>query len=39
MPEVLKAVTGKNTKPDEDFLYDPEKNIMVGATYVHILRD
>lgn len=37
--EVLKAVTGKNTKPDEEFLYDPVKNIMVGTTYRQILRD
>lgn len=37
--EVLKAVTGKNTLPDSDFLFTPEKNIMMGATYLQILRD
>lgn len=37
--EVLREVTGQATLPDEDFLYDPEKNIMVGTTYLKILRD
>jgi membrane-bound lytic murein transglycosylase C len=37
--EVMKVVTGKAIKPDEVFLYNPEKNIMIGTTYLHLLRD
>jgi membrane-bound lytic murein transglycosylase C len=37
--EVMQVVTGKSIKPDENFLFDPEKNIMVGTTYLHLLRD
>ncbi len=37
--EVLTAVTGKKMRPDSDFLYDPAKNIMVGTTYLQLLRD
>lgn len=37
--EVMKAVTGKATLPDSEFLYDPDKNIMIGATYLQLLRD
>lgn len=37
--EVLKAITGKATTPDVEFLYDPERNIMVGSTYLQLLRD
>jgi membrane-bound lytic murein transglycosylase C len=37
--EVLNVVTGKSIIPQEDFLYDPEKNIMIGTTYLELLRD
>lgn len=37
--EVMKAVTGKSIDPDSEFLFDPEKNIMMGTTYLKILRD
>ena len=37
--EVLKVVTGKSVIPEADFLYDPEKNIMIGTTYLQLLRD
>ena len=37
--EVMTKVTGKTLTPDAEFLYDPEKNIMVGTTYLQLLRD
>lgn len=37
--EVLAAVTGRTTLPDAELLYDPASNIMVGATYLQLLRD
>lgn len=37
--DVLKAVTGKVTKPDPDFQNYSTKNIMLWVTYFRILRD
>jgi membrane-bound lytic murein transglycosylase C len=37
--EVMLVVTGKNIMPDSDFLYAPDKNIMIGTTYLKLLRD
>ena len=37
--EVLKAVTGKNVTPGTELLYDPAQNIMIGSTYLQLLRD
>ncbi len=37
--EVMGAVTGKATPPTQEYLYDPSKNIMVGSTYLQLLRD
>lgn len=37
--EVLKAVTGKNITPGTELLYDPAQNIMIGSTYLQLLRD
>jgi membrane-bound lytic murein transglycosylase C len=37
--EVLEKVTGKPTTPTAEYLYDPTKNIMVGVTYLQLLRD
>jgi membrane-bound lytic murein transglycosylase C len=37
--EVLEKVTGKPTKPSPEYLYDPANNIMIGATYLQLLRD
>ncbi|NBX76118.1 MAG: DUF3393 domain-containing protein, partial [Proteobacteria bacterium] len=37
--EVMLAVTKKEIVPDSDFLFDPERNIMLGTTYLQILRD
>jgi membrane-bound lytic murein transglycosylase C len=37
--EVMREVAGKNIKPGAAFLYTPEKNIMVGTTYLQLLRD
>ena len=37
--EVMAAVTKKDIVPTSDFLYDPAWNIMLGTTYLQILRD
>lgn len=37
--EVLKAVTGKSDHPTPEFLYNPAQNIMIGSTYLQLLRD
>jgi membrane-bound lytic murein transglycosylase C len=37
--EVFEKVTGKPTIPTAEYLYDPTKNIMVGVTYLQLLRD
>jgi membrane-bound lytic murein transglycosylase C len=37
--EVLKVTTGKDMIPTPDFLYQPENNIMMGTTFIQILRD
>lgn len=37
--EVFKIVKHRDTTPSDDFLYDPQNNIMMGATFLQILRD
>ncbi len=37
--EVMGVVTGKAAPPTPEYLYDPSKNIMVGSTYLQLLRD
>jgi membrane-bound lytic murein transglycosylase C len=37
--EVMTAVSGKPLLPTTKYLYDTEKNIMVGSTYIQLLRD
>lgn len=37
--EVLKVVTGRAAMPDDELLYDPAKNIMIGTVYLQLLRD
>jgi len=37
--EVMYAVTKKEIIPDSEFLFDPERNIMLGTTYLQLLRD
>jgi membrane-bound lytic murein transglycosylase C len=37
--EVLSVVAKKSVQPDSDFLYDPKRNIMLGTTYLQLLRD
>ena len=37
--EVFETVLKKNEIPPDAFLYNPKNNIMVGVTYLQILRD
>ena len=37
--EVFKTVMHKDAIPSDDFLYDPSNNVMMGATFLQILRD
>jgi membrane-bound lytic murein transglycosylase C len=37
--EVFKIVKHQDATPSDDFLYDPKNNIMMGATFLQILRD
>ncbi|BBD08305.1 murein transglycosylase domain-containing protein [Desulfovibrio ferrophilus] len=35
--EVSKYLTGKSGKPDKQFLFQPENNILYGTAYLHLL--
>ena len=37
--EVMKAISGKSSRPSLETLYDPRQNIMFGTTYLQIIRD
>jgi len=37
--EVMQTVTTNAVQPTAEFLYEPQKNIMIGTTYLQLLRD